>query len=68
MNNQTCIDPPQLKSQAERRAYQSPRLSVLGDVCQLTETGSRDGMEDWVQNNVCMLWGLGEVNMTYNMC
>ena len=68
MNNQTCIDPPQLKSQAERRAYQSPRLSVLGDVCQLTETGSRDGMEDWVQNNVCMLGGIGVTNMTYNMC
>ena len=45
MNNQTCIDPPQLKSQAERRAYQSPTLSLLGDVCSLTEAGSISGNE-----------------------
>ena len=53
---------------AERSAYQSPRLSLLGNVCSLTETGSMEGMEDWVENGTCMLFGIGVVNMTYNMC
>lgn len=41
-----------------RLAYESPRLSVLGDVCSLTETGSMMTNESpW---NLCLI----NVNMT----
>lgn len=53
---------------SERRAYHSPRLSLLGDVCNLTETGSMNGMEDSWENGICMLFGLGTQNTIYNMC
>ena len=50
------------------RTWRRTQLSVLGEVGSLTESGSRNGMEDWFQNGVCMLWGIGQVNTTYNMC
>ena len=68
MNDQTCTDSPQLVSPAKRRAYQSPRLSLLGDVCSLTEAGSVQGSE------LGMIFGMfscgwnENVNMNYNMC
>ncbi len=44
-----------------RLPYESPRLSVLGDVCSLTETGS---MMEWESPlNLCWL-----NNMTGNTC
>lgn len=47
----------------QRRAYQPPRLSALGDVCSLTETGSMAAMEDNNENGMCM-----NANTTGNMC
>lgn len=50
-----------------RRAYQPPRLSLLGEVSSLTETGSRDGMEDGSENTMCSNI-IAPVNTTFNMC
>ena len=50
-----------------RRAYQPPRLSILGDVDSLTETGSQVGMEDGSQNGSCSPI-IAPVNTTFNMC
>lgn len=68
MSDQISVSPLRVIESERRSCYQSPRLSLLGDVCSLTETGSMNGMEDLVQNGVCMLFGIGEVNMTFNMC
>lgn len=54
-------------AEVAQRAYQSPRLSMLGDVGSLTETGSMLGMEDGVQNNMCN-GNVAPINMTFNMC
>ena len=52
------------------RAWNAPRLSVLGEVCSLTESGSKHGMEDLIENNMCVFRVLGVPvgNTTYNMC
>ena len=53
---------------AVRRAWQPPRLSALGDVCGLTESGSKNGNEQYSN------WGMWTCpydinpNMQYNMC
>lgn len=45
-----------------RLPYETPRLSVLGDVCSLTETGSMMSNESpW---NWCIL----DINMVGNAC
>ena len=44
--------------------YQTPRLSMFGDVGSLTETESVAGMEDNMTNGTC---GMGQ-NTTFNMC
>ena len=51
-----------------RQSYQTPKLSLFGDVGSLTETGSRTGMEDGFQNGMCANSFFGNVNMTFNMC
>lgn len=51
----------------KRRAYQAPRLSVLGDVGSLTETGSQNGQEDGYQNNMCN-GCVAPINTMFNMC
>ena len=51
-------------SESVRQPYQTPRLTVFGNVASLTETGSINGMEDNNQNNMCR----GLINTTYNMC
>ena len=56
MNDQTCTDSPPLMSPAKRSAYQSPRLSLLGEVCSLTESGSA-GMFENDNSNRCMING-----------
>lgn len=63
MNDQTCLDPQRVSQRAERRIYQSPSLNLLGDVCSLTETGSMNGMEDFLENGMCFF-----PSMTNNMC
>ena len=45
-----------------RSAWHSPRLTVLGDVGSLTETGSMTGMES--PQNSC----IASVNTTENSC
>ena len=50
-----------------KQAYQTPKLSLFGDVGSLTETGSMNGMEDLVQNGTCRNF-FGTLNMTFNMC
>jgi hypothetical protein len=44
-------------------AWTSPRLTLLGDVAGMTETGSMVAMEDFIQNSMCFF-----ANMTGNMC
>ena len=52
------------------RTWRRPQLNVLGEVGSLTESGSRNGMEDGVQNGFCNTLPIfgGPLNMTYNMC
>ena len=52
------------------RAWNAPRLSTLGEVCSLTESGSANGMEDLITNGQCvfMIGPLNVGNTTYNMC
>ena len=50
-----------------KQAYQTPKLSLFGDVGSLTETGSMNGMEDLLQNGTCRNI-FGTLNMTFNMC
>ena len=45
-----------------RRAYESPRLSALGDVCSLTETGSM------MTNESPWNWCWIDINMVGNAC
>lgn len=45
------------------RIWQRPRLSVLGEVGSLTESGSMAAMEDLIQNGMCFF-----PNSTGNMC
>ena len=48
-----------------RRTYAPPRLTLLGDVRALTETGSTTGAEDTDGNpNNCT----GQVNTIFNSC
>lgn len=54
-----------LTAASNRRAYQSPRLSLLGDVASLTEAGSMDAQEDAIQNNSC---NGATLNNMGNMC
>jgi hypothetical protein len=63
--NQMNFDntPAGLAGNDVRQPYQSPRLSLFGDVGSLTETGSMVSMEDFFQNNMCVF-----ANMTGNMC
>jgi len=49
------------------KPYQTPRLTLFGDVGTLTETGSMVSMEDLIQNGMCSNF-LGQLNMTGNMC
>ena len=44
------------------RAWSQPRLSVLGEVCSLTETGSM------MSNESPINWCLLQINMTGNTC
>ena len=69
VRNEDNLTTDGLRSQASR-AWSQPRLSVLGAVCGLTETGSRNGMEDGYQNDFCnpLPIGGGPANMIYNMC
>ncbi len=53
---------------SQRKAYQPQRLSVLGDVGTLTETGSLNGQEDLVENGVCTMIDINNINNMYNMC
>jgi hypothetical protein len=46
-----------------RLVWTAPRLTLLGDVAGMTETGSMVAMEDFFQNDMCFL-----ANMTGNMC
>jgi hypothetical protein len=57
------VDVPGVTGAGVRQPYQSPRLSLFGDIGTLTETGSMASMEDFFQNNSCFL-----ANMTGNMC
>lgn len=53
----------------EHQVYRVPRLSLLRNVCCMTETGSMIGMEDTVENGSCFsLPPLFNVNTTFNMC
>lgn len=56
------------RSELRRLAWQPPRLSILGDVGNLTETGSATGMEDLCENNVCTMIVINPINTTNNMC
>lgn len=56
-----------LAAETRRPAYQSPRLSMLGDIGSLTETGSMIGMEDGLENMSCN-GAVAPINMTFNMC
>ena len=61
VRNEDNLTTDGLRSQASR-AWSQPRLSVLGEVCSLTETGSMMSNESpW---NLCWL----EINMTGNTC
>ena len=62
MNYQTCSNSQPSVARIGNQIYQPPRLSYLGEVCQLTETGSMAGMESPL--NLCIL----QINMTYNSC
>lgn len=73
INTNTSGESPGIDSRRERPNYQPPRLSLLGDICSLTETGSMVAMEDGVQNNFCApaWWPAnlgGPANMIGNMC
>ncbi len=46
MTSQHYTESPVQASTAERRSYQSPRLSLLGTVCNLTEAGSLGNYEN----------------------
>jgi hypothetical protein len=46
-----------------RLAWQPPRLTLLGNVASMTESGSMVAMEDAIQNGFCIFR-----NMTGNMC
>jgi len=46
-----------------RQSYQTPKLSLFGDVGSLTETGSMNAMEDFSTNMRCVF-----ANTTGNMC
>lgn len=46
-----------------RKPYQTPRLTLFGDVASLTETGSMVSNEDFFQNGMCFF-----PNMTGSMC
>lgn len=63
MHRNTHSVSPQAVQRNQRSAYQPPRLSLLGDVCSLTETGSMVAMEDFAQNGMCVF-----PNTTGNMC
>ena len=54
-------------SPLERQVYCSPQLSLLGDVCSLTESGSMASMEDLIPNGQCDRF-FGTLNTTGNMC
>lgn len=56
----TAISSTDLHSR--RLPYESPRLSVFGDVCSLTETGSNRGWESPL--NLCLL----DINQVNNSC
>lgn len=63
MDSMQLTDDEQRASRAPtRRSYQSPRLSVLGDVCSLTETGSM------MSNESPLNWCLIDINMAGNTC
>lgn len=47
-----------------RQPYQTPRLTIFGNLACLTATGSMAGMEDMNQNNMCR----GTISTTFNMC
>jgi|GEM_PF-2932331 len=54
---------------SRRLAYQSPRLSVLGDVGSLTETGSVNGTEGYFGGiYMGMAYCLIETNPQNSMC
>ena len=58
----------QAKADVVRRAYHSPRLSVLGDVAGLTESGSMTGNEQGMYFGMLSCsWDINP-NMQYNMC
>lgn len=57
-------------SEPVRQPYQAPCLTVFGSVARLTETGSKNGMEDGWENDSCANfppfgW---YINMEFNMC
>ena len=62
MNDQFFAEIQFVSPNAVRRAYYPPRLSLLGDVCKLTETGSMAGMESPLN------WCWVGINMDYNSC
>ena len=56
---------------AVRRAWQTPRLNALGDVCGLTESGSKPGIERGPLTGEAWTCGLPDwlnSNMQFNMC
>ena len=61
VRNEDSFTADGLRSQANR-AWSQPRLSVLGDVCSLTETGSM------TNNESPLNWCWFEINMTGTGC
>ncbi len=61
VRNEDNLTTDGLRSQASR-AWSQPRLSVLGEVCSLTETGSM------MSNESPINWCLLQINMTGNTC
>jgi len=57
------VETKRLVVEKPRLVYHCPRLTLLGDVASMTETGSMVAMEDFFQNNLCIF-----ANMTGNMC
>lgn len=51
--------------ESERQSYRSPRLTIFGSIASLTATGTSNGMEDGLQNGICLI---APINMTFNMC
>ena len=68
MNNQTFDEFGSTAPSLERRVYDSPRLSLLGEVGSMTESGSVMGNEQgMILGQISCSWSQN-ANMQYNMC